>query len=73
MERPIEPSMGPTLADVLLFTFESILMQGFLHFLHQVDSTEKIIREDNCYVPYFEDYVKTVVNVHISNTEIEVK
>ncbi len=25
------------------------------------------------YVPYFEDYVNTVVIVHISNTEIEVK
>jgi hypothetical protein len=33
MEGPIEPNMGPSLADVLLCTLESILMQGFLHFL----------------------------------------
>jgi hypothetical protein len=25
------------------------------------------------FVPYFEDYVNTVVNVHIGNTEIEAK
>jgi hypothetical protein len=32
MERPIEPNMGPSLADVLLCTFEST-NAGFLHFL----------------------------------------
>ncbi len=32
MEGPLEPSMGPSLADVLLCTFEST-MQGLLYFL----------------------------------------
>ncbi len=95
MERPIEPKMGPSLADVLLCTFESInagfssfsvretsvlrvILAPLQHFfinetLHQVDSTEYKIRQDNCDVPYFEDYVNTVVNVHISNTGTEVK
>ncbi len=41
--------------------------------LHQEDSTEKKIIQDNCHVPYFEYYVNIVVNVHISNTEIEGK
>jgi hypothetical protein len=34
MERPMEPIMGPSLADVLLCTVRlKVLMQGFLHFL----------------------------------------
>jgi hypothetical protein len=32
MEGPIEPNMGPSLADVLLCNLKG-LMQGFLHFL----------------------------------------
>jgi hypothetical protein len=35
--------------------------------------TMQKIRQDNNIAPYFEDYVNTVVNVHINNTEIEVK
>ncbi len=31
------------------------------------------IRQDNYDVPYFEDYVNTVVNVQISDTVTEVK
>jgi hypothetical protein len=97
MERPLEPNMGPSLADVLLCTFEStnagfstfpetsvlrvilVPLQNFLEneTLHQVDSTEKKIiqdiLQDNCHVPYFEYYVNIVVNVHVSNTEIEGK
>jgi hypothetical protein len=36
-----------------------------------MDSTEKKIIQDICRVSYFQYYVNTVVNVHISNTEIE--
>jgi hypothetical protein len=71
MEGPIEPNMGPSLADVLLCTFEStnaglvffifceetevlrVILVPLQHFLlketlHQVDSTEHKITQDNC-------------------------
>jgi hypothetical protein len=32
-ERPIEPNLGPSLADVLLYKRLKVLMQGFLNFL----------------------------------------
>ncbi len=59
-------------------SFLRVILVPLQHFLinetlHQVDSTEQKIREDNCYVQYFEDYVNTVVNLHKSTTEIEVK
>jgi hypothetical protein len=35
---------------------------------HRVENKTRLL-----FVPYFEDYVNTVVNVHIRNTEIEAK
>jgi hypothetical protein len=51
----------------------SSLQQFLNETLHQVDSTEKKIRQDNYYVPFLGYYLNTVVHVHISSTEIEGK